>query len=238
MTCNGISKKGECVSKTGCAWTKDGCARQRASSLSAVPTSSSKNVSGLDYGNKEGDIGAVEYVGNPDTSPVLYSCDVEGYDKQEGFMFIKKSHLNSHRMTEKVADHVRGKAGAPADSDVKCSHHVIDPRHSDQWLKHKMAPNCEPYGYDMKAVTSYNKFTCRYSGTGRTDDSGNKKVHRPGYEVKGVLPSCDGPAESYGKIPDEVMYAVKRLACEKAGCEDSDLDPEQFQCNVFSAPYS
>jgi hypothetical protein len=95
-----------------------------------------------------------------------------------------------------------------------------------------MAPNCAASGYDLKAVTSYNKFQCIYEGTGLID---GKRVRRKDYTMSGTLPSCDGMS-SMGEITDEVMQSIQMYAWHKAGGKEAALDPKQFICSVQSLP--
>lgn len=97
-------------------------------------------------------------------------------------------------------------------------------------VKHRMASNCGP-DYNLKNVTSYNKFQCRYLGTG-VDDRG-RVVRNPFQVWRGTLPSCDNSIE----ITDDVESDIRKLAYDAAGGDEAKLDVNQFLCTIQSIPF-
>lgn len=99
-----------------------------------------------------------------------------------------------------------------------------------QLMKYKMASSCAPY-YDIKNITSYNKYTCNYLGTGK--DEKGRIVKNPFKTWSGTLPSCDSSME----ITDQIDHDVKRLVYERADGDASALDINEFICNISSFPF-
>lgn len=96
-------------------------------------------------------------------------------------------------------------------------------------VKYKMASNCAPH-YNLNNVTTYNKFECRYLGTGLTESG--KEVMNPFQTWKGTLPSCDNTME----ITDDLESDVRKLAYDAAGGDDAKLDVNKFLCSIISIP--
>ena len=191
----------------------------------------SSSSAGPESGNLQGTV----VNDDPSTSPVIYTCQVEGFGTANGVTFVPKSTLHTHKMDELVADAARAHARAPRNAAVTCGdYHTSGEPKPDQWLNKMMAPNCAAGGYQLRDITAINHYSCEYAGTGLVD---GKQVHRPHWTVKGKLASCDGPNE-YGKISDSLMSAVKRAAYHRGGGAEAKRDPEQFVCLVSSLPGS
>lgn len=94
---------------------------------------------------------------------------------------------------------------------------------------HRMASSCAP-GYNVNGVTSHNRFTCRYMGKG-LDEDGNW-VQNPFQTWRGSLASCDSSLE----ISKDLVDDIKKLAWHAAGGADSEMDKDQFLCQVHSIP--
>jgi hypothetical protein len=96
--------------------------------------------------------------------------------------------------------------------------------------KRRMASNCGPT-YNLNHVTAYNRFTCRYLGTG-VDERG-REVRNPYQVWKGTLPSCDSAVE----IGDDLEHDIRQLVWDAAGGEEAKLDVNQFLCSIHSIPH-
>ena len=179
---------------------------------------------------------------------VVYSCSVDG-NTVNSHTFLPGAATLTPVVGVALQDiyaHVRQEAGAASDAPVQCSHvrrvpsPPPPPDHSE-WLSRRMAPNCAPH-YNPSQVTSFNKFTCRYNGTGKVVGSDGKTytVSNPYKEWTGTLPSCDSYGSTDGaqgmEISDEVMHAIKVAAYDAAGGKEAELDVDQFVCQVQSLP--
>lgn len=100
---------------------------------------------------------------------------------------------------------------------------------SESLHRNRMATNCGP-AYNLNNITNYNRFTCRYLGTGK-DDKG-RDVWNPFKTWSGTLPSC----ESSISISDQTEMDVKRLAYFGAAGDEAGLDVNKFSCDIFSVP--
>lgn len=100
---------------------------------------------------------------------------------------------------------------------------------AEELSRRRMASNCAPH-YNLNSVTSYNKFKCRYMGTG-IDDEG-QKVYNPFQEWNGTLPSCDNGID----IPEDVELDIRRLAWHAADGEKAKLNVDEFLCSIQSLP--
>lgn len=99
----------------------------------------------------------------------------------------------------------------------------------DQLSLKRMASNCAP-SFRLMDVTSYNKFTCHYTGSGLTE-SGQSVVNQ--YQKwSGTLPSCEGGME----LDKSTIQDVKKLAYHAAGGDKAGLDVDKFICKVYSLP--
>lgn len=97
-------------------------------------------------------------------------------------------------------------------------------------VKHKMASSCAP-DYNLNKITSYNRFTCHYLGTG-VDENG-REVRNPFQKWSGTLPSCEDSIQ----ISDELEADVRKLAYDAAGGDEAKLDVNQFLCTIQSIPH-
>lgn len=185
----------------------------------------------------------------PVATAVAYSCSVGGKTvNSHVFVPSKASELNKATVKEHVHNHARAEANASSHASVVCSH--IKPLSDnvqaeapaeDHYLASRMAPSCKQYNYDLNQVTSFNRYTCRYLGTGTvTDAHGNAHTvtANPFKEYTGILPSCDtfGMGPSGLEIKDETMKAIRHHAYIQAGGKESDLQEERFMCEVMSLP--
>ena len=167
-------------------------------------------------------------------TPVLFSCEVAGFDRQNGTAWVPTSSVHTNKLMTLVEDVARSQTKAPDGASVMCDNVAAQSVHNPQeWINRRMAPNCGP-SFDLRNVTSYNKFQCYYDGEGVID---GQRVRRPLYHVDGQLPSCDGMDGGGGAISDSVMSAIKQIAYEKAGGDEAQLDPEKFVCFVQSLPF-
>lgn len=98
-------------------------------------------------------------------------------------------------------------------------------------LEHKMASSCAPH-YDTSKITSYNKYTCNYLGTG-VNEHGNI-VKNPFKTWSGMLPSCENSIE----ISPKLEHDVKKLVYERAGGDDYKMNVDEFICNIISLPFN
>lgn len=160
---------------------------------------------------------------------------------------------------EQVFDHARKSVGAPPSAQVNCSSvhalHVQPQPHvqpsttptvttvttggssstplkKPEFVKKRMAENCEVHGWRPIAVTSHNHFRCKYTGTGMVD---GKEVSRPFMEWKGTLASCD-QGDEFMEISDEVTDNIKEYVYWKAGGDEAKLDKDKFVCSIQSLP--
>tara|TARA_B100000683_G_scaffold64416_1_gene62831 strand:- start:270 stop:887 length:618 start_codon:yes stop_codon:yes gene_type:complete len=171
-------------------------------------------------------------------TPVIYNCRVDGYGPTSGIAFIPKDVMHTKHMEHMIHKHARKQVNATEGAFVSCGTHAasdVDQKPTKEWLSRRMSSNCASSGYNLRDVTSMNKFRCWYSGTGVTDTSKGQRVYRPFYNVRGHLASCDG-GSGYGMISDTVMQDIKHYAYIKAGGEQSGMDPDQFYCMVQSTP--
>ena len=94
----------------------------------------------------------------------------------------------------------------------------------------KMASNCSP-DYNLKNVTSYNKWKCNYLGKG-LDDEGNW-VRNPFQEWKGSIASCDHETI---RITKDLENDVRKMAYFAAHGDEAKLDMNQLVCTISSVP--
>ena len=104
------------------------------------------------------------------------------------------------------------------------------PDSNDPIFTRKMASNCGP-DYNLKNITSYNKWTCKYLGKG-LDDEGNW-VQNPFQEWKGTIASCDHDTI---RITKELENDVRKLAYYAAYGDEAKLDMDKFLCTISSVP--
>ena len=184
----------------------------------------------------------------PVTTAVAYSCAV-GAETVNSLAFVpgKATDLKHVDVAAYVHHHARREANAPHSTPVVCSH--IKPLHDntrsdeashDHYMASRMAPSCKKYNYDLNEVTSYNRYTCRYLGTGTVTDAHGKTqlvTSNPFKEYRGILPSCDHfDMESGLEIKDDTMSAIRRHAFEQAGGSSAGLQEDRFMCEVMSLP--
>lgn len=98
------------------------------------------------------------------------------------------------------------------------------------WISKRMARNCAPT-YNLREITSYNKYSCFYNSEVEVD--GKKVMASPFTKYTGVLPSCDS-YENGLAISDQVMEDIRELALYQAGGKEVGMDPDKFHCDVMS----
>lgn len=208
--------KASCLHDAACYWSGNSCtlgAQQKGASSATVDA----GVRGVAH----------------DTTPVTYSCTVEGSpDPIEGVMWVDSVKAKTGTAGPDVEGAARARAGVADSAHVTCSVHV-QPKHDPQeWLHRRMASNCAPR-FDLNDITTINHFQCYYDGTGVVD---GKRVKRPFYHIDGRLASCDGYNE-YMETSDEVMESIRLYAYHKAGGKEAQMDPSKFVCMVQSLPH-
>ena len=218
--CTGKDRN-SCLTETACYWGGNQCVegvRETNSGASPIDVPTTPN---------NGSQGAPR-----DRTPVMYSCMVDGLTAPvEGVTWVDSVKAKSGMAGPSVETLARSTANVGTDATITCSIHVQPKQDSHEWLHRRMAPNCAPH-FDLNGITTINHFQCKYSGTGVVD---GKTVRRPSYQVNGRLPSCDGYNE-YMEISDVVMESIKLYAYDKAGGKESQLDADQFVCDVQSLP--
>ena len=157
----------------------------------------------------------------------MVSCQAHSHDEPDGLTVGRMRRVAAMAMSEK------GSAVSPVDVSVE-AHGVALGAHglqkkARQLAARHMASNCAP-DYRLANVTAYNRFTCRYLGTGLTEDG--REVSNPFQTWKGVLPSCDTSL----KISDDVEEDVRQLVWDAAGGDDARLDVNKFVCSIHSIP--
>lgn len=101
---------------------------------------------------------------------------------------------------------------------------------ADELKFRRMASNCAAGGYRLLDVTSNNRFTCYYQGSGTTEKG--ERVINPYQKWQGTLPSCETGLE----LDDSTVQDVKKLAYSAAEGEKAGLDIDKFVCKIYSLP--
>ncbi len=159
---------------------------------------------------------------------MMLSCQPHDSDTPDLSTLNSMKHIASVNIEKEYGNHVK-------DSDISIIANGIQmgpqgtKAKANEISKKRMASNCGPT-YNLNHVTSYNRFTCRYLGTG-VDEKG-REVRNPFQQWKGTLPSCDSSID----ISDDVEHDIRKLVWEAAGGEEAKLDINQFLCSIYSIP--
>ena len=170
---------------------------------------------------------------------LLYTCNVDGRSVSSHFD-VDKWDEGNYFETQDVFEHARQQIGAPHSARVNCySIGTCDytPSKSTStapdFVRHRMSRNCRAGGWNLRSVTSHNKFTCTYDGKGLLDTG--QLASRPNMQWNGTLSSCDSGYD-YMTISDSLVQDVQEMAYWMAGGEEAELDPKNFTCDIQSVP--
>ena len=176
-------------------------------------------------------------------STLSYTCRID-HQEISGTLPSKESRSSpiNARDLFSVYDAVRDEVGAPKTKEVTCKivqreRNAIQTKDME-WIQRRMGPSCRAYGWDPSHVISFDRFECRYMGTGTVPGTDGKDtpLYNPFRTWSGTLASCDaGSAKSMG-ISDEQMKAIQTYAHYQADGDASGLDPSKFLCRVESLP--
>lgn len=164
------------------------------------------------------------------TPQLMYSCQNSNLDEPD--------EITLEHMRKLSEDFLFKKTSTVKKVDLNALQYLSNPLINEndsgqddgkELMKHKMSSSCAPH-YDLKRVTSYNKYSCNYLGTG-IDDTG-RLVKNPLKTWTGTLPSCDDSVE----ISENLELDVKKLVYERAGGDESKLNLNEFICNIMSLP--
>lgn len=176
-------------------------------------------------------------------SRLSYTCTVAGTEVDSS---VDSSQRRSAAIDASdlmaVYDSARAAASAGPSAPVTCSRIVRQRPRQDEdldWISRRMTPSCKNYGWDLKSVVSYDKWSCSYVGRGTVLDEDGKRqsVYNPFKRWSGTIASCASLGENADlSIPDSTMRAVKKLAYWQADGDNAELDVDQFICRIDSLP--